>query len=114
MAKYRLHIKRFIGGFLYDPGDPRYKDHPPEIEVPDDFPAGMGMEPLDPAAKKAVAEYEKRVGKQPPEPPIVVKEITSRPPIIEEPPEKPLGDFKKGPDLMPPVKAVPGKPVVNP
>lgn len=101
MAKYRIHQKRFIAGHMYEPRG----DYLPEIEVPDDFPAGMGMEPLDAAAKRQVEAYEKKVGVQPPVVPMVAREITQRPPVIEPPPSKPLGDFKTPKVPLPDVKA---------
>lgn len=54
MAKYRLHTTRFIDGFMYrvDAGQPL-----PEVTLPDGFPAGRDMEPLDAAARHQVDVY---------------------------------------------------------
>lgn len=98
LARYRLHQKRFIGGHLYNPDGPEYKNGLPEIEVPGDFPAGMGMEPLNDAAKRAVKAYEEKIGAKPVPEPVVVREITQRPPM-EPVPTRPLGDDFKTPHI---------------
>ncbi|HYA40883.1 MAG TPA: hypothetical protein VEF34_06245 [Syntrophobacteraceae bacterium] len=54
MARYKLLAVSFIDNRLWQEGE--------TIEVPDDFPAGPHMKPLDTAAKKRVKELGIEVG----------------------------------------------------
>lgn len=57
MAKYRILKQRFLEGHLYTP----INGVTPLVDLPDSYPAGVDMEPLDDGAKAAVEKLSKKM-----------------------------------------------------